>query len=313
MRVYTPNPDYWEPAQQKLARLEVWEVPDDTARLNALRTGQIDAGIWLSNPQAAMIDRSPELKLIRNSGGLNYHVIISDRAGTVVPAFADQRVRQAMAYSIDRAAFNKAIQFGLAEPSDQPYTAGPWHEPSLVGRYPYDPDRARELLTEAGYADGFSFDMPSIPIYQSRLEALAGFFADVGVTMNIVPVEPGTLARRSRTTDFPATNLVWNTVTDPKYFAQRYVIQNGAFNPFRIAPDEAMEKLLAEGLSSVDTAARAPAYRAMAKELAEQAYLIFVTNTPILFGVSAATDANPTVRYGYGQDTINMRGLEANK
>lgn len=313
MRVYTPNPNYWEPEQQKLARLEVWEVPDDTARLNALRTGQIDAGIWLSNPQAAMIDRAPDMKLIRNSGGLNYHVIISDREGTVVPAFADRRVRQAMAYSIDRAAFNKAIQFGLAEPSYQPYTSGPWHEPSLVNRYPYDPDKARELLAEAGYADGFAFDMPSIPIYQSRLEALAGFFADVGITMNIVPVEPGTLARRSRTTDFPATNLVWNTVSDPKYFAQRYVIENGAFNPFRVAPDETLARLVEAGLASVETTERAPAYHEMAKELADQAFLIFVTNTPILFGVSAATDANPTVRYGYGQDTLDMRGLEANR
>ncbi|WP_068304618.1 ABC transporter substrate-binding protein [Pararhodobacter sp. CCB-MM2] len=313
VRVYTPNPTYWEPEEQDLARFEVWEIPDDTARLNALRTGQIDAGIWLSNPQAAMIDRSPDLQLIRNSGGLNYHVIISDRAGSVVPAFADRRVRQAMAYAINREAFNQAILFGLGEATWQAYPTGPWSNPDLSERYPYDPERARELLAEAGYADGFTFDMPSIPIYQSRLEALAGFFADVGITMNIVPVEPGTLARRSRTTDFPATNLVWNTVGDPKYLGLRYLNADGAYNPFQGAPSEDMAALVAQGLQSVDTAERSPAYRQMAAQIADEAFLIFVANTPILFGVSNATAENPTVHYRYGQDTIDMRGLAPNQ
>lgn len=313
VRVYTPNPGYWEPAQQKLARFEVWEIPDDTARLNALRTGQIDAGIWLSNPQAAMIDRDPSMKLVRNTGGLNYHVIISDRDGTKVPAFADKRVRRAMAHAIDRQAFNKAIQFGLAEPSYQPYAKGDWaHEPSVDGVYAYDPEKARALLAEAGYAQGFSFDMPSIPIYQSRLEALAGFFADVGITMNIVPVEPGTLARRSRTTDFPATNLVWNTITDPKYLALRYVNADGGYNPFKAKPNATLAALVQEGLGSVEPDARAPAYRKMAAELADEAFLIFVTNTPILFGVSEKTARNRSVRYRFGQDTIDLRGLTAN-
>lgn len=313
VRVYTPNPNYWDPEQQKLARFEVWEIPDDTARLNALRTGQIDAGIWLSNPQAAMIDRSSDMKLIRNSGGLNYHVIISDRDGTKVPAFADKRVRQAMAYAINREAFNKAIQFGLAVPTYQPFPSGLWSNPDLAGRYEYNPDLARKLMAEAGYADGFSFDMPSIPIYQSRLEALAGFFADIGITMNIVPVEPGTLARRSRTTDFPATNLVWNTVADPRLFAQRYIIKDGAFNPFKVTPSTELATLVEQGLASSDAEERAPAYRELAKQLADEGYIIFVTNTPILFGASNATANNPTVHYRYGQDTIDMRGLEANK
>lgn len=313
VRIYVPNPAYWEPDQQQLARLEVWEIPDDTARLNALRTGQIDAGIWLSNPQAAMIDRAPDLHLIRNSGGLNYHLIILDREGTVIPAFADQRVRQAMAYAIDRAAFNQAILFGLGEATWQAYPEGPWNDPDLGERYPHDPERARALLAEAGYANGFTFDMPSIPVYQSRLEALAGFFAEVGITMNIVPVEPGTLARRSRTTDFPATNLVWNTVGDPKYLGLRYINADGAYNPFGATPGEALAGLIEDGLQSLETGDRAPSYRRMAAQIADEAFLIFIANSPILFGVSDATAANPTVHYRYGQDTIDMRGLAPNR
>lgn len=313
VQVYTPNPTYWDKDKIGLARYEVWEIPDDTARLNALKTGQIDAGNWLANPQSAIIDRAPDLKLIRGAGGLNYHVIISDREGTVVPAFADLDVRKAMAHAIDREAFGKAVQFGLAEKSFQPYGKGDWaYDPALEGVYEYNLDKARELMAKSKFPDGFAFDMPSIPIYQSRLEALAGFFKEIGITMNIVPVEPGTLARRSRTTDFPATNLVWNTNTDPKFVALRYIYEDAAYNPFKAKPSDELLSLAKQGLESVETEVRAPIYRKMAAQLAEEAFLIFVTNTPILIGVSEKTANNATVVYRFGEDSINLRGLKAN-
>jgi peptide/nickel transport system substrate-binding protein len=313
VRVYTPNPTYWDKDKIGLTRYEVWEIPDDTARLNALKTGQIDAGNWLANPQSAIIDRASDLKLIRNTGGLNYHVIISDREGTRVPAFADRNVRLAMAYAIDRTAFGTAVQFGLAENSYQPYAKGDWaYNPAVDGVYEFNLDKAKEFMARSGFPDGFTFDMPSIPIYQSRLEALAGFFREVGITMNIVPQEPGTLARVSRTTEFPATNLVWNTNTDPKFLALRYIYQDAAYNPFKTKPSEELLSLAKQGLESVDVGVRAPIYQKMAERLAEEAFLIFVTSTPILIGVSEKTANNPTVVYRFGEDSINLRGLKAN-
>lgn len=313
VRVYTPNPTYWDKDKIGLARYEVWELPDDTARLNALKTGQIDAGNWLANPQSAIIDRTPGLKLIRGAGGLNYHVIISDREGTKVPAFADLNVRKAMALAINREAFGKAVQFGLAVKSFQPYGKGDWaYDPALEGVYAFDLDKARELMAKSKFPSGFTFDMPSIPIYQSRLEALAGFFKEIGITMNIVTVEPGTLARRSRSTDFPATNLVWNTNNDPKFLALRYIYQDAAYNPFKTKPSEELLTLAQQGLESVDTEVRGPIYRKMAAQLADEAFLIFVTNTPILIGVSDKTANNPTVVYRFGEDSVNLRGLKAN-
>jgi len=314
VQVYTPNPTYWDKGKIGLARYEVWEMPDDTARLNALKTGQIDAGNWLANPQAAIIDRSPDMKLIRNTGGLNYHVIISDRDGTKVPAFADRNVRLAMAHSINRAAFGTAVQFGLAVDSFQPYGKGDWaYNPALEGVYAYDLKKAKELMAKSGFPKGFTFDMPSIPIYSSRLEALAGFFREIGITMNIVPQEPGTLARVSRTTNYPATNLVWNTNTDPKFVALRYIYEDAAYNPFKTKPSAELLALAKQGLESTDVKVRAPIYQKLAAQLAKEAYLIFVTNTPILMGVSNKTAANPTVVYRFGEDSINLRGLKANK
>jgi peptide/nickel transport system substrate-binding protein len=167
-------------------------------------------------------------------------------------------------------------------------------------------------MAQSGFPDGFAFNMPSIPIYQSRLEALAGFFKEIGITMNIVALEPGTLARVSRTTDFPATNLVWNTNTDPKFLALRYIYEDAAYNPFKTKPSEELLSLAKQGLETPDTAVRAPIYKKMAAQLAEEAFLIFVTTTPILIGASEKTANNPTVVYRFGEDSINLRGLKAN-
>jgi peptide/nickel transport system substrate-binding protein len=314
LRVYTPNPRYWNPAAQGLARLEIWEIPDDTARLNALKTGQVDVGIWLSSPQAAIIDRSPGLKLVRNAGGYTYQVIISDRAGTKVPAFADPRVRQAMNYAIDRQAFSRAVEFGLAVPAYQPYPPGlPLHDTALENRFAYDPAKARALLAEAGYAKGFEFTMPSIPIFASRLEAIAGFFRAVGITMHIQPVEPGTLARRSRSTDFTAPNLVWNTTWDAKNLPDYFTSEKGDFNPFHVAPTADLAELADQGLLETDPPKRLSIYRKMIQTVAGQSFIIYVTTTPLLFGVTEKSARNPTLAFRPGEDTPYFTGLKANQ
>ncbi|MGE0702078.1 MAG: hypothetical protein AB7O57_23480, partial [Hyphomicrobiaceae bacterium] len=128
----------------------------------------------------------------------------------------------------------------------------------------------------------------------------------------IAPQEPGTLARVSRTTAYPATNLVWNTITDPKFLALRYIYENAAYNPFKAKPSEELLSLAKQGLESVEVDVRAPIYKKMAAQLADEAFLIFVASSPILIGASEKTASNPTVVYRYGEDSINLRGLKAN-
>jgi len=310
LRVYLPNESYRNPDDIGVARLELSEIPDATAMLNALKTGQIDLAIFLSSPQAAIVDRTPGIQLVKRPGGTTYHLGIMDREGTKVPAFADKRVRQAMAHAIDRAAFSKAVEFGLSVPAYQPYAEGLWpHDPKLEGKYAYDLDKAKTLMKEAGYEDGFEFDMPSIPVFASRLEAVAGFLKEINITMNIVTVEPGTLARRSMSTDFAATNLVWNNFIDPKYLTTYYVAKDALFNPYRIEPDPKLMELSEAGLSKVEYADRAPIYNEMFEAVSDDSFIIFITTTPILFGASDAMVNNPTLQYRPGTDTPILRGL----
>lgn len=314
VRVYTLNSNYWEPEQQGLETIEIWEIPDNTARLNAITTGQVDLGKWLSSPQAVILDKTPGLTLIKRPGGSTYHLIISDREGQKVPAFADKRVRQAMNFAIDREAFAAAVQFGLSVPAFQPVDSGHWsYNTSVDGRFAYNPDKARELLAEAGYADGFTFTMPSIPVFAARLEAVAGFFKDIGITMNIEPIEPGTLARRSRTKDFSATNLVWRHLADPSLLTTYYIGESGIFNPFKVKPSDALSKLMADGLAATEIDDRAPIYSEVFETLADESYLIYITATPLLVGVTDDIANNPTVKFRAGESSPYWRGLRMGK
>lgn len=314
VRIYTPNPSYRDPEQIGLESIEIWEIPDNTARLNAIKTGQVDIGKWLSSPQAVILGKTPGLKLIKRPGGSTYHLVISDREGTKVPAFADKRVRQAMSFAIDRQAFADAVQFGLSVPAYQPVDSGHWaYNASVDGRFEYNPEKARALLAEAGYADGFTFAMPSIPIFASRLEAVAGFLNDVGITMKIEPVEPGTLARRSRTTDFAATNLVWRHLADPSFLTTYYIGKNGIFNPFKVSPSEKLAGLSAKGLAAVEIDKRAPIYSEMFDTLSDESYLIYITATPLLVGSTDETANNPTVKFRAGESSPYWRGLRVKK
>ena len=314
VRIYTLNKNYWNPSVQGLEKIEIWEMPDNSARFNALSTGQIDMGKWLANPQALIIEKTPGLSLLKRSGGRTYTVIIMDRAGKKIPAFADKRVRQAMSYAIDRQAFADAVQFGLTTPTIQPVGKDHWaYNSDLEGKFEYNPKKARQLLAEAGYKDGFTFSMPSIPVFASRNEALAGFFKDVGITMKIEPLEPGTLARRSRSTDFPATNLLWTVFADLSLLSPYYLNQKAAFNPFRVKLSNELTKLAKQGAASADITVRAPIYKKMFEILADEAFLIYVTSGQFLTGTTEKMAKNPTLTFSAGATAPTWRGLRLNR
>src|SRR5690606_25612412 len=139
-----------------VAGMEFTTIADSLQRANALKAGEIDATL-LDAPQVADVeaagfhlDSAPNyqffhLQLNRTRAGLD-----------------DVRVRQALNYAIDRQALVDGLFFGLADPAYQPYPAGsPGHVAALDDVYPYDPDRARELLAEAG-AEGLTFEIVTL-------------------------------------------------------------------------------------------------------------------------------------------------------
>jgi peptide/nickel transport system substrate-binding protein len=156
------NPEYWDPERYPFDEVTVFRFDDDVAKLNALKSGQVDAasiGLNLAEEGVANGLTATQSAIGRLTG-----LWIADRGGAIVPALADVRVRRAIALAFDREAINDSLNHGYGAVTSQ---AGvPEVEAYVPGgddRYGYDPEQARELLAEAGYADGFDITIPITP------------------------------------------------------------------------------------------------------------------------------------------------------
>jgi peptide/nickel transport system substrate-binding protein len=174
---YVRNPDYWNPDAFDFDEITMVAMADTVASLNALKTGQIDAA-EIDATLAAEADQS-DLNVATGSSTFT-GLFILDRLGENNPPLGDVRVRQALSYAIDREAIVEELDQGYGDPSSQPFdTTSREFVEGADDRYAYDPDRARELLAEAGYPDGFTMKVPNGqygPILEQN-------FRDIGVTI----------------------------------------------------------------------------------------------------------------------------------
>jgi len=178
---------YWNKDAFPFDSLVIKPFTDFTARYNALSTGQIQ----FMYGTADMVDSAKAAGLtVQTVPGEWQGVIMQDRAGTVLPALADVRVRQAINYALDRETILETYYNGLGQVSTQTFNpaSDAWVD-ELNEEYPYDPKKAKQLLAAAGYADGFTmpvgysegFMTPLVPI-------VAQYLSEVGITVTPVPI-----------------------------------------------------------------------------------------------------------------------------
>ena len=152
--VFTLFEDYWDPAKQGVEIVEVATVADNNARLNAGLTGDAEIVATLRDAQIETAEADNwEVLAIQNYFPF---LIVTGRDGVHDEELADERVRQAILYSIDRDAYVDAIHSGRGSTSGgiYPEALPDWYAADLDNLFSYDPDKAQELLTDAGYPDG---------------------------------------------------------------------------------------------------------------------------------------------------------------
>jgi peptide/nickel transport system substrate-binding protein len=196
-----PNKDYWG-NKPKLNRIILRPMPDPATRLAALQAGQIH---WAEVPP-------PDSKKQIEAEGYNVslkqypHAIIFPLNIQDKP-FDNPKVREALQYAIDREGMCKNLLNGLCIPAYQlMYKGHPWYNESVGEKYKYDPQKAKQLLAEAGYPHGFKITFPYTTGGSGNMwpgpmmELLQHNFKDVGVELTIVPMEWNTLISTIRAT-----------------------------------------------------------------------------------------------------------------
>jgi len=184
--VYVPNPDYWNTSQERYASVTVNVISDPTAELNAVRTGQDDFMFGGGYPQVGTAISSG-LKVYAAPNGWTA-LFIEDYTGTLVKALGSEEVRQAIGYATDRPVLAKALYSSYAFVTDEtesPGTEG--YNPAYNNYYAYNPAKAKQLLAEAGYKDGFTMTIVSTPVLniETETEAIASELSQVGITVKI--------------------------------------------------------------------------------------------------------------------------------
>lgn len=283
--VYERYDDYWDEDVVGAQRIELQILPDETARFNALRTGEVDLA-YISGRQVSQAESAG--LTVQSDTALHYLVLYLNRDH---PQLEIPEVRQAMNHAIDRKAIVDSVLFGYGEPAVQPFPSGYWaHNPDYPGDYyQYDPQRARELLAEAGVADGFEFEMlvTALSTYEQTAEAVQSMLADVGITANLRAVEPAQTADvYYAQQDGNALTSQWGGRPDPSMTIELQFTGEGFSNPGRHTTDE-MERLHSEALETIDRDARQEVIHRNVAHIVEQAFQVPIAHEE---GIYAMTD-----------------------
>jgi peptide/nickel transport system substrate-binding protein len=259
---FTPDPYYYDPAAIKFSQVEVKVISQPSTMLAAIESGQLDAAY--GDITTAALAKRAGLNVITAPYGWD-GINIVDRSGTDSKPFGSVLVRQALNYALNRPAIAKGLLGTYGVPDDELVTVDGW-DPGYQNFYPYDPAKAKALLAEAGYPQGFSFDCLSQTFFGTLgdpvLEAMAQDFKAIGVTMHIL--------------SFTSTPEWANDILSGKYVASGYVqtpivpmfdawtfwLKPGALENFHGYADPVLDKLMDEALT-----AKSPAsyWQAMAR------------------------------------------------
>ena len=185
--VMEANESYWR-KMPAVKRLVYKSVPEPTTRMAMLKRGEVDLAYLIDAPQAQDLKRDPNFKLAFSGGIGTFYLDFLDQWDAKSP-WHDRRVRLAANYAIDRKSLNEAENLGASRLNGSvvPRT----FEFALpIEPYPYDPAKAKQLLAEAGYPNGFDAgDLYPWPPYASTGETVGGYLAAVGIRTRIRNME----------------------------------------------------------------------------------------------------------------------------
>ena len=205
--VLTANPEYWE-GPPKIDKVVYKVIPDMDTLVMALQRGDVDFNNNVPREQATLERIKAAGCRIKVVDRGAWHMLLLNPQ---FKPFTDVRVRRAIAHAIDREAIIDHVLSGMAEKLDSPVPKGYFgHTQEGLRRYDFNPRKAKELLSEAGYANGFevTFDTFNSPSYLPVATAIQGQLEKVGIKTKLdVTDQPSFMKKISAATSLMAVYL----------------------------------------------------------------------------------------------------------
>jgi peptide/nickel transport system substrate-binding protein len=295
------NETYWGPAEP-WERVTVRFIPQAAARTAALLAGEVDLIDYVPVQDVENLRRDPRFALFEVDSVTFVYLFpdsmrdtspfVADRAGNPLPRnpLADRRVREALSLAINREAIATRLYQGLAAPADQFAAPIAEHRLPTQGPLPHDLARARALLAEAGYPDGFRLTIHGpngfFPSDQALLQALAQQFTRAGVETTVQALPPANLFTRATNREFSLFMTYFSSFLTINPLRQVVATRNpeaglGPFNRQRYS-NPAIDEPLREALITMDPERRQVLTHQAARALLEDKGVlpvIFLRNT----------------------------------
>jgi peptide/nickel transport system substrate-binding protein len=298
---FVKNPDYFAPAQQRWKEVVVKVIGNDASRLESVEATSYS--MEQGTPSENATAKSAGLDLVSNSATSVYGMIVLDRQGQLVPALANQKVREALNYAVNRAADAKALD---GTPTEQVAAAG-YLGSYGTDVYPYDVAKAKQLLTAAGYPNGFTLPIlyeSTDPLSSTVAQLLASDFAAIGVKVKFTTA-PSIQAYGSDmdTGKYPAAIQQMQgmafTVTTARIF-----LPGGLFNPIEKTPPTVSFQQQYLAASAASGAAATTAWANLGRYITQNAWLTDVVAQPSTY--YASKDLTVPAAWGVFPDPVYM-------
>ena len=278
------NEDYWGNVPQ-IPTVEFRFVPEDAARMVMLETGEAHAIMRVPPADANRLDADPNIDVVYATSVRTIYMGFN----TQMEPFTDRRVRQAFNHAVNKEAIVNTILQGNAFPSDAPVVPAVFGH-YAAGPYEYNPERARQLLAEAGHGDGLTVTLyhPTgrYLLDATIAEAVQGMLREVGVNLQLQTMEWGAyldfLRRPPETAQHPMYMLGWGTVTLDADYGIFALLHSSQIPPVGWATsfyqNDRVDQLLSQARVNPDRGEREAMYREAIQLIWDDAPWLFLHN-----------------------------------
>ena len=279
--VLEKNPSYWR-FPVKLERVIYRPIVEDQARLTELLTGALDLIVGTPPDYVGQLEANPKVTLLKQVGAHVWYLGINNQK----KPYDDKRVRQALNYAVNKDAIVRDVLKGTGSLSVGPVLPKTWGADGGLKPYPYDPERAKKLLAEAGYPGGFTTTLwvpesgsgmqspvAMSTVIQSNLKA-------VGVNVSLQTMEWGAYLAKLRSKEQELFALSWMAGTEDPDMVMYPLLHSSQWTPNgpnrALYKNEKFDEILHQARLTTDEKKRADLYRQAQRILVDDAPWIFV-------------------------------------
>lgn len=272
----TKNPFYWQPGKPAVDEAVLEIVTEPSARVIKLEAGEVDV---------ALDPPLNQLKELDAKGGISVGQTIPYRAdfvqlNTTRKPFDDERVRQALNYAVNKDALVKGVLYGAGKPAASAMPVMAYADPKLAP-YPYDLAKAKKLLADAGYANGFEAQLvvdSGAATSRNAAIALQAMLQQVGVKLKVQMLENGTQWETTKAGNYDmSVSYTTSDTIDPDQIIGFVGVNPERANAYHTGwKDERLNALYADERKTVNGDARGAMFKEMIQHLHDGAPYIFL-------------------------------------